>query len=156
MKSLAINAHGNAITSFAKELNPTGVGEYIYIVIHTHTQTHTHIYIYIYIYNIWVLDISFFKCMFSVFICRCIFPLIIHWYLIYHKVYWFFFTLGHCACVYVCVCLCVCKEEKRKIKATLAEKRSQNLKNKKGGTTTPSGRSPLHKLKTNQNHQRFF
>ena len=38
MKSLARNAIGNAITSFSKELNPSGVGEYIYI------------YIYIYIY----------------------------------------------------------------------------------------------------------
>ena len=32
-----MNANGNTITSFARELNPTGVGEYIYI--------------YIYIYN---------------------------------------------------------------------------------------------------------
>ena len=38
MKSLAINVNGNTITSFARELNPTGVGKYIYI------------YIYIYIY----------------------------------------------------------------------------------------------------------
>ena len=49
MKRLAINANGNTITSFAGELNPTGVGEYIYIYIlkrmtltHTHTHTHTH------------------------------------------------------------------------------------------------------------------
>ena len=34
MKSLAINANGNAITSFARELNPTGEGEYIYIYIY--------------------------------------------------------------------------------------------------------------------------
>ena len=38
IKRLAVNANGNTITSFARELNPTGVGEYIYI------------YIYIYIY----------------------------------------------------------------------------------------------------------
>ena len=45
MKSLAINANGNAITSFARELNPTGVrGVYIYIYI-------VYIYIYIYIYT---------------------------------------------------------------------------------------------------------
>ena len=31
MKRLAINANGNTITSFARELNPTGVREYIYI-----------------------------------------------------------------------------------------------------------------------------
>ena len=54
-----IDANGNAITSFARELNPTGVGEHIHIVIHTHTHTHTHtctyIYIYIYIYKeIWM------------------------------------------------------------------------------------------------------
>ena len=30
MKRLVINANGNTITSFARELNPTGVGEYIY------------------------------------------------------------------------------------------------------------------------------
>ena len=29
MKRLAINVNGNMITSFARELNPTGVGEYI-------------------------------------------------------------------------------------------------------------------------------
>ena len=40
MKRLAINANGNTITSFAGELNPTRVGEYIYI------------YIYIYIYKV--------------------------------------------------------------------------------------------------------
>ena len=34
MKRLAINANGNTITSFAGELNPTGVGEYIYIYIY--------------------------------------------------------------------------------------------------------------------------
>ena len=32
MKRLAINANGNTITSFARELNPTGVGEYISIL----------------------------------------------------------------------------------------------------------------------------
>ena len=32
MKNLATNANGNAITSFAKELNLMGVGEYMYIV----------------------------------------------------------------------------------------------------------------------------
>ena len=34
MKRLTINANGNTITSFARELNPTGVGEYIYIYIY--------------------------------------------------------------------------------------------------------------------------
>ena len=29
MKRIVINAYGNTITSFARELNPTGVGEYI-------------------------------------------------------------------------------------------------------------------------------
>ena len=43
MKRLAINANGNAITSFARELNPTGVWKYIYIYTHL-------LYIYIYIY----------------------------------------------------------------------------------------------------------
>ena len=38
-----IDANGNAITSFARELNPTGAGEHIHIVIY--------IYIYIYITN---------------------------------------------------------------------------------------------------------
>ena len=38
-----IYANGNAITSFARELSPMGVGEHIHIVIH--------IYIYIYIYD---------------------------------------------------------------------------------------------------------
>ena len=33
MKSLVRNANGNAITSFTKELNPTGVGIYIYIYV---------------------------------------------------------------------------------------------------------------------------
>ena len=42
MKWLAINANGNTITSFARELNPTGAGEYISLV---------YIYIYIYIYK---------------------------------------------------------------------------------------------------------
>ena len=46
IKRLAINANGNTITSFARELNPTGVGEYIYIYIVIHTHTHTHTYIY--------------------------------------------------------------------------------------------------------------
>ena len=58
-----MNANGNTITSFARELNPTGVGEhiyiYIYIVIHTYiyiyiyanTHTHTHTYIYAYLYT---------------------------------------------------------------------------------------------------------
>ena len=53
MKSLAINANGDAITSFAKELNPTGVGEYIYIYIYSHIYIYViplYIYIYIYIY----------------------------------------------------------------------------------------------------------
>ena len=34
MKRLTINANGNTITSFAGELNPTRVGEYIYIYIY--------------------------------------------------------------------------------------------------------------------------
>ena len=34
MKRLAINANGNTITSFVRELNPMGVGEYIYINIY--------------------------------------------------------------------------------------------------------------------------
>ena len=40
MKRLAINANGNTITSFARELNPTGggVGEYIYIYILSSTD----------------------------------------------------------------------------------------------------------------------
>ena len=42
MKRLAINANGNTITSFAGDLNPTGVGEYIHIYIY--------IYIYMYVY----------------------------------------------------------------------------------------------------------
>ena len=37
-EELCIYANGNTITSFAREVNPTGVGEHIYI------------YIYIYIY----------------------------------------------------------------------------------------------------------
>ena len=63
MKSLAINVNGNAITSFARELNPTGVGEYIYLYIVIHRQIcfvlselisvaiHTRHTIYIYIYT---------------------------------------------------------------------------------------------------------
>ena len=68
MKSLAINAIGNAITSFAKELNHMGVGEYIYIVIHTHTHTHIYIYIYTYIKMNWSAKrFIFFNYLFSSF-----------------------------------------------------------------------------------------
>ena len=48
-----IHANGNAITSFARELNPTGVGEHIYIYCHPQTdlfrsiRTHQCGYIYI-------------------------------------------------------------------------------------------------------------
>ena len=34
-----IYVNGNTITSFARELNPTGVGEHIYIYIYCHPQT---------------------------------------------------------------------------------------------------------------------
>ena len=34
MKRLPINANSNTITSFARELNPMAVGEYIYIYIY--------------------------------------------------------------------------------------------------------------------------
>ena len=44
MKRLAINANGNTITSFAGELKPTGVGEYLSLLSST-------LYIYIYIYT---------------------------------------------------------------------------------------------------------
>ena len=43
MKRLVINANGNAITSSARELKPTGVGEYIYIYIYIYTVTR-HLY----------------------------------------------------------------------------------------------------------------
>ena len=51
-----IYANGNTITSFARELNPTGVGEYIYIYCHPQTDlfrsiwTHQCGYIYIHIH----------------------------------------------------------------------------------------------------------
>ena len=51
MKSLATNANGNAITLFAKELNPTGVGECVcvcvcvYIYIYIYIYSHPHIYV---------------------------------------------------------------------------------------------------------------
>ena len=45
MKRLAINANGNTITSFAREINPTWVGEYI-----SFKCSDIYIYIYIYIY----------------------------------------------------------------------------------------------------------
>ena len=47
LKRLAINANANTITSFARELNPPGVGEYIYI----------YIYIYIYMGCNWLLSL---------------------------------------------------------------------------------------------------
>ena len=53
LKSLAFTLVAT-ITSFARELNPSGVGEHIYIVIHRQTAS---FYIYIYIY-IYILDDS--------------------------------------------------------------------------------------------------
>ena len=66
MKRLAINANGNTITSFARELNPTQVGEYISLLSSTDRSVSFYqnssvwldilasrswdIYIYIYIY----------------------------------------------------------------------------------------------------------
>ena len=49
-RALQINANGNTITSFARELNPTGVWEYIYIYNHPQTNLFRSIRIYIYIY----------------------------------------------------------------------------------------------------------
>ena len=45
-----IYANGKTITSFARELNPKGVGEHIYIYCHPQTDLFRYIYIYIYIY----------------------------------------------------------------------------------------------------------
>ena len=50
MKRLAVNANGNMITSFARELNPTGIGEYIYLYSHIIYILYILYYIYIILY----------------------------------------------------------------------------------------------------------
>ena len=61
MKRLAINANGNTITSFAGELNPTWIEEYLSIYLSIYLYIYIYIYIYvcildIYISNSWNLD----------------------------------------------------------------------------------------------------